>query len=215
MYSVAEPNDLEVEAARLGLALVVNSPNVWRGRGVATGGFVTAAAAASLVGLSQAADRASDPAIAAMVVAAVFYTAAVVALLVAGVWPAPRSKDKTQKNYLDQAQDWADEEAKQVRCIVLVGAGLAALAIAATSTGAVLLSLDPKRTVALVVVTDAADRLALESVCPRLPSPFAASVTQDGSGSVSVRVLGRDCGGAHPSFRMPASSLVWADTGDR
>lgn len=200
------PEDLEV--LRLNLAQVAAAPDTWRARAVAAGGFFGAAAAVSILGMSQQAERFDGCVVWVAGVAALFYVIAVVGFLVAGVLPTPKLDSDATGSIADQMHAFAQKESKPIKRLVIWSAVFGSAAIAMTTLSTFLVLFHPMYLRAELTVTDDNIRASLERVCPGLPDPFSASVTNDGSDFLRVRVVGDSCGSRDPELTLPRSSVL-------
>lgn len=206
--AVAEHSQEDLEALHLSLGQVVASPDVWRARAVSAGGFLGAAAAFSLWGLSQQAATFDGLVITVAGTAAVSYVLAVVAFLVASVLPTPKANPDVQGSLADQVEALAHKETKPIKYLVLTGAGLGTLAITATTVGSFLVLLGPVHSSATVSFVGREFWSSVETLCPDLTQPFKARLTEDGSGYVRLRIVDDGCGTQNPELVVPRSEIV-------
>ena len=173
------------------------------------GGFLGAAAAVSLWGLSQQAARFSGFVVWVAGAAALFYVLAVIGFLAASVLPTPKPDPNVSGTIADQMHAFAHKETKPIKWFVLVSAGLGSLAIAATTLGSFLVLLSPIHSREMVSFADENRRWAtLQRLCPAIPDPFFASVTDDGSDLLRMRVLGAHCGKHRPELVVPRNAVL-------
>lgn len=206
---MSEHNPEDLEALRLNLAQVAAAPDTWRARAVAAGGFLGAAAAVSLWGLSQQAAKFSGGIVVwVAAAAALFYVLAVIGFLVAGVLPTPQPDPDSSGTIADQLHAFAHKETKPIKRVVLVSAVFGSLAIVATTLGSFLVLLSPIRSNAMVSIVDEEQRTAVQRLCPGLSDPFRATVRDDGSEVLRLRVLGVQCGKHRPELAVDRSGVL-------
>lgn len=198
----------ELEAIRLNLVRVSGAPDAWRGRATAAGGFMAAAGAASFWGLSSSAQRLDAPAKFLVALAALAFTAAVAFFLAAGVRKTPPFVPRDGESNVDKLERSAAEEAVPIRKAARLGATFGALAVALAAVGLIAQSMSPGWTAARVSFVGTQANLAAHSLCPHLTQPFSASVQDDGSDVVHIRVVGLSCGPNAPEFVVPRSEVV-------
>lgn len=184
----------DADARRLMLERLVAAPEAWRGRATAAGGFLGAAAAVSLWGLSNNSDRLDGAARFFAFVASVSYVAAVVAFLAASVWRSPEAESSTTTDFSESTRAYVVKEARPVRRLVHAGAYAAGTAVISTAVCSFMILGDPDPRHVQISVPDPQQQRALARLCPGLPDPFDASVVDNGSGEVRVKVQGRTCG---------------------
>lgn len=212
---MAEHSQEDLEALHLSLGQVVASPDVWRARAVSAGGFLGAAAAFSLWGLSQQAAAFDGLTITVAGTAAVSYVLAVVAFLVASVLPTPQPDLNVEGSLADQVEALAHKETRPIKRLVLIGAAFGTLAIGATTLGSFLVLLKPIQSSATVSFVGQEFWSSVEALCPDLKQPFQARLTQDKSGYVRLRIVDEQCGPQNPALVVPRSEIVLLQSGSQ
>jgi hypothetical protein len=215
MIPLVSEHHVDLEVVRLNLAQIAAAPDTWRARAVAAGGFLGAAAAVSLWGLSQQAARFDGLVVFVSATAAVLYVLAVIGFLVASVWPTPKLDANAVGTLADQLHGLALKETKPIKAMVLTAAGLGSLAIGATTLGTFIILLSPVRSEVLVSFTADEQRAALQRMCPGIPDPFWAKLTDDGSGQVRLEITSSHCGKGHPELTVPRGAALLLNSDSR
>lgn len=207
------PDDLE--ALRLNLGQIAAAPDVWRARAVSAGGFLGAAAAVSLWGVSQQAARLDGPPIYVAGAASLLYVLAVIGFLAASVMPAPQMSSDVEGGIADQLHAHAHKETKPIKRLVLAASALGCAAIIATTVASFLVLIGPTPSTATVSITDDARRASVERMCPEISDPFRARVFEDGTENLRLRVVDGGCGHEGSELLVTRGEIVRLEIKDR
>lgn len=200
---------LDDHADRLWLARAIASPDAWRLRATNSAGLLSAAAAATVAGLIFRDGPVSDQVRFFGVAAAVFYIVAVVAYLVAGVWPSP-GRDEATEALAEGIWKYCRDEAKPIKWIIAGATVSAVFAIAATGTTLVFIagdqSSEPMRARISVTAPDA--QAAVSSLCPSLRTTFDGAVEESDSGRLRIELPAGECGSMPTSIELSRDSVI-------
>lgn len=195
------------EAKRLVLGRIAAAPDVWRGRATSAGAFLSAAAAASLLGLSQRVDGLNVVSAPSAVVAAVLYVVAVCCFMLASVWPAKKSEEEFVEDVASRLYEDARTEVAPIKRFVLLGAWLATGAIVSTAVCGISLASTSQATSAWVTLRDDQSLTTLTSLCPDLEVPFRAEIVkQDGVAELSLDA--QACGNSGGVLILPEDDIA-------
>jgi hypothetical protein len=188
---------LDAHAERLWLERAVGAPDAWRLRATNAAGLLSAAAAATIVGVALL-DRLTVWARASLVAAAGFYAVSVIAFLVASLWPPPRRGEKESVDFTGDIWAYSEREIRPVRCATRIGAGAAITAILATTVTLLLAALTPRGGLESATISPASThaRRALEAACPGIPDAFTAEIEYTGAERIRVAPSEGTCGTA-------------------
>lgn len=196
------------EAQRLVLSRVAAAPDVWRGRATSAGGFLSAAAVASLWGLSQRVDALTTVSARAAGAAAILYVAAVCCFLAASVWPAAQSGEERTQDVAKRLYEDAKSESKPIRRLVLWGAWIAVGAIVATSVCGITLVAMPRHTTAWIDLPDKDSAQSVLRLCPELQVPFIAKVVDRGGANLELIVDNTSCDNLGGLLVVPKTNVT-------
>ena len=194
------------DAEKLWLDRAVHEPDAWRARATSAAGLLSAAAAATLAGLLIRREELAGVVEAAVVVAGVAYTIAVVSYLVGAVWPPP-PEDKQTLEYANEIWDYCLSEARPIRNAVLIGSIFGGVAILATGLSFLLaVRAEPQSRSARVALTSSAPA-RLTSLCPGLKGIVRASVARRES-FIRLRVRAGVCGPLPQELELERSAVI-------
>lgn len=189
------------------LGRIAAAPDVWRARATSAGAFLSAAAVASLWGLSQRVDGLGVVSASSAVMAAVLYVVAVCCFMLASVWPAKKSKEELVEDVASRLYEDAKNEVTPIKRFVLVGAWTAIGAIVSTALCGISLASSSQATSAWVTLRDDRSLPTLKSLCPDLQVPFRAKVVkQDGVAELSLDA--RACGNSGGVLVLPEADIA-------
>lgn len=208
---VTDPDpSLHSEAKKLQLARASASPEAWRARAAAAGGFLSAAAVVSLLGLAQQSLRLTMLTKATAVAATVFYAMSVLSFLAAVVWRLPKAPVETS-NFTKDFLELAAEEAKPIKIAVWIGSVLAGLGVVCTASSAVSVVVDPAERHVWISIAPGSAQEALKQLCPGLNGIFEARVSDGGTNYLEVHVPAKECGGRGSTISLLRSDVVLLD----
>jgi len=214
--------ELTSEAKRAWLTAVVQAPNGWRARATSAAGLLSAAAAATLVGLlTKAPVERTYPEIVGTVVAGIAFLAAVVLLLLAAVHPSPdggpdSADNRTQAvqlgytafGFADLVEVYCRRDSKPVRRLTVVGGWVGAVAVFATVATGTSIFFTPSYT-SQIEISDEAVKAAFKGLCPAASFPLAVRVKSAASDLTRVRISGQSCGRSEAiTVSLPSSSVI-------
>jgi hypothetical protein len=197
------------EAERLWLARAIGSPDAWRLRATNAAGLLSAAAAATVVGLTLRDTPSNGGLKQSAMLAAISYVIAVLAYLVAGVLPSPK-RDEGTVTLAEDIWDYCVDEARPIKWAVRIGTAAAALAIIATGIILVIAAEDSsaEQRTAVVSFTQPSVSAALQQICPALKQPVDAKVSFPDSGHVQISVPGGTCGPTRADLLVKRDDVV-------
>jgi hypothetical protein len=200
---------LDEHADRLWLARAISSPDAWRLRATNSAGLLSAAAAATVAGLLFRDGPVSAQAHSYAVAAAAFYIVAVIAYLVAGVWPSPR-REEVSKALADDIWKYCRDEASRIKRIIALGTISAVLAILATGITLILLAANqtsqPARATLSVTAPDV--QAAVSALCPHLTTTFDGILEERDARRLRIRLPPDVCGSRPMTLELSRDSVL-------
>ncbi len=199
----------EDEAELLWLGRAIGDPDAWRSRATNAAGLLSAAAAATLVGLLLHGEQLSAPARVLAVLAGGGYAVAVLCYLIAAVWPSP-PEDKQTLHYADEIWAYCGRESKPIKRMVIGGtvAGAFAVICTAIAVGAVAVG-DQHSEKALVTLTSSAPD-EVSNLCPGLPDTFSARVENLTDTRVRLHLPRQTCSNHVRDIELSRSAILIA-----
>ncbi|TCI98830.1 hypothetical protein [Aeromicrobium sp. IC_218] len=207
---MANGDQAENEIARqLYWARIVSSPDSWRTRATSAGGFLSAAAAASLLGLGTVDDPNGAQAV-SVSLATILYVAAVGSFLAASVWPSPsRTISLADDNCANEVFEYVADESKPIRKLVIGGGIASVLALLATAVSAMLIVLGDQSSSVQVTFRDDPERTAAQHLCSKLPETFRAEMARGATDDLAeITLQPSHCAGRAVTMTIPRQSII-------
>lgn len=207
------PDDKELLAAWN--SRLVNSPEIWRARAAGNAGLVSAAAAATAAGLLLRTEPISGWALRAASIAAGAYALSVVLLIVATVWPAPKTA-VTANTLAEAVYNMTSAEVGPIRRFVIGGTCVSAIALLATAAALVLAAqespIDEQRV--QVSFRERSVQSAVQSMCPKLTGKsFDATMLGSSSSEVRLQFTTKQCGNPAAILVLQPEDVILRTTG--